>query len=164
MSDTHKKLQHGNNYSHWKILYLVLDLNYFSFSNPNHNPTHLPKHQTLSPNLQFFQRSWYVEYPSAHAHMAWSQKFRLIPGCASNSRVVHFLCSISRIRKDLSAASFCSCKLLWRSDECVLLPCFNAEPDIFAVMNCCVVALSVFSSDILTCSADSLYSIQWQIN
>jgi len=25
-----------------------LDLNYFSFSNPNSNPTHLPKHQTLS--------------------------------------------------------------------------------------------------------------------
>jgi len=29
------------------------------------------------------------------------------------------------------AASFCSCKLLWRSDECVLHPCFNAQPDIF---------------------------------
>jgi len=27
-------------------------------------------------------------------------------------------------------------------------------------MNCCVVALSVFSSDILTWSADSLYSVQ----
>jgi len=24
---------------------------------------------------------------------------------------------------------------------------FNAQPDIFAVMNCCVVALSLFSSD-----------------
>jgi len=35
MSDTHKKLQHGNNYKHWKILDLVLDLNDFSFSNPN---------------------------------------------------------------------------------------------------------------------------------
>jgi len=35
MSDTHKKLQHGNNYKHWKILDLVLHLNYFSFSNPN---------------------------------------------------------------------------------------------------------------------------------
>jgi len=30
----------------------------------------------------------------------------------------------------------------------------NAHPDIFAVMNCCVVALSVFSSDIVTWSAD----------
>jgi len=27
---------------------------------------------------------------------------------------------------------------------------FNAQPDIFAVMNCCVVALSLFSSDIVT--------------
>jgi len=27
--------------------------------------------------------------------------------------------------------------------------------DIFAVINCCIVALSLFSSDIPTCSADS---------
>jgi len=39
--------------------------------------------------------------------------------------------------------------------ECVLLPCFNTQPDIFAVLNCCVVALSVFSSDVLTLSADN---------
>jgi len=44
--------------------------------------------------------------------------------------------------------------MLWHSDECVLLSCLNAYPDIFAVMNCCVVALSVFSSDSLTWSAD----------
>ena len=53
----------------------------------------------------------------------------------------HFLCSTARIRQDISAASFCSCKMLRHSDERVLLPCFNAQPDIFAVMNCCVVAL-----------------------
>ena len=47
MSSSHK-LQHGNNYNYWKILDLVLDLNYFSFSKPN--PAHLLKHQTLSPN------------------------------------------------------------------------------------------------------------------
>jgi len=69
----------------------------------------------------------------------------------------HFLCSTAHIRQDISAAWFCSCKLLWRSDECVSLPCFNAQPDIFALMNCCVVALIVFSSDILAGSADSLY-------
>ena len=46
---------------------------------------------------------------------------------------------------------------------CVLLPCFNAQPGIFAVMNCCIVALSLFSSDILTWSPDSLYSVQWHI-
>jgi len=32
------------------------------------------------------------------------------------------------------------------------------QPDIFAVMNCCVVALSLFSSDILTWNADTLFS------
>jgi len=42
----------------------------------------------------------------------------------------------------------------WRNDECVLLPCFNTQPDIFAVMNGCVAALSLFSSDILIWSAD----------
>jgi len=32
----------------------------------------------------------------------------------------------------------------------------NAQPDSFAVMNCCVEALSVYSSDILTWGADIL--------
>ena len=77
MSDTHK-LQYWKNYSHWKLLDLVLDLNYISFSNPNPNATHSPKHHTLSPNHQFSKHIWYVEYYSVHAHMAWSQKFRLI--------------------------------------------------------------------------------------
>jgi len=36
---------------------------------------------------------------------------------------------------------------------------FNAQPDIFAVMNRGVIALSAFSSDILTRRADSLYSV-----
>jgi len=31
------------------------------------------------------------------------------------------LCSTVRIRQDISAASFCSCKLFARSDECALL-------------------------------------------
>jgi len=38
----------------------------------------------------------------------------------------------------------------------------NPQPDIFAVINCCVVALSVFSSDILTWSDDVLVYIQCQ--
>ena len=54
----------------------------------------------------------------------------------------------------LAQPHFCSCKLLWRSGECVYSPCFNVHPDIFAVMNCCVVALGLFSSDIPTWSAD----------
>jgi len=57
---------------------LVLNLNYFSFSNPNinPNPTHLPKHPTISPNHQFSQRISYAEHYSVHVHMTWSQKFR----------------------------------------------------------------------------------------
>jgi len=55
------------------------------------------------------------------------------------STLVYFLCSTARIRQDISAAWFYSCKLFWRNDECVLLPYFNARPDIFALMNCCVV-------------------------
>ena len=54
----------------------------------------------------------------------------------------------------ISASSFCSCKLLWHVDDGVLLPCFNAQPDIVAVMNCCVLGLSLFSSDSLAWSAD----------
>jgi len=48
------------------------------------------------------------------------------------------------------------------SDELmsVLYSRFNAPPDIFAVTNCCIVALDVFSSDSLTWSANSVYSVQ----
>jgi len=53
----------------------VLDLNYISFSNPTPNPTHSPKHKTLSRNHQFYLRIRYVEYYFMHVHMAWSQKF-----------------------------------------------------------------------------------------
>ena len=52
--------------------------------------------------------------------------------------------------------------MLWHSDECILLPCLNAQPDIFGVMNCYVVALSVFCSDILIWRADILVYIQCQ--
>jgi len=85
----------------------------------------------------------------------WSCK----PGCAPASPAAH-LCSTAYIRRDISTAWFCNCKLHWRS-QCVILSSFNAQPHIFAVMNCCVVALSAFSSDILTWSADSLFSVQW---
>jgi len=60
---------------------LVLDVNYFSFPHPipNPNPTHLPKHESPSPNHEFSQRIWYVEYYSVHKYMAWSHKFSLTP-------------------------------------------------------------------------------------
>ena len=85
------------------------------------------------------------------------------PGCEPASSAAHFLYSTARIRQVINAAWFCSCKLLRRSDECVLLPCLNARPDIFAIMNCSVLASSIFSFDILTWSAESLYSVQWHI-
>jgi len=44
-----------------------------------------------------------------------------------------------------------------------LLPCLNVQPDIFAVTNCCIVALGVFSSDSLTWSSNSLYSVHGHI-
>jgi len=57
----------------------------------------------------------------------------------------HFLCA---------ALYSCSCELRWRSSRCVLLPSFNELLDIFAVMNCSVVTLSVgvFCSGLATCS------------
>ena len=78
MSDIHNKLQYRNNYNHWKILDLVLDLNYFSSSNPNPNPASLPIHQTLSPTHQFSQRIWYAECLSVHgvkSEMSQARKF-----------------------------------------------------------------------------------------
>ena len=61
------------------------------------------------------------------------------------------------IRQDIRAACFCSCKMHWCSNECILLPCFNALPDIFAVMNCSVLTLplsAVFCSGLVTGNAD----------
>ena len=53
--------------------------------------------------------------------------------------------------ESLAQGHFCNCKLL------------NAQPEIFAVMNFCVVGLSVFSSDIPTWRADSWYAVPWHI-
>jgi len=84
-------------------------------------------------------------------------------GVAPANPAAHLACSTARIRRDITAASFCSYRLLWHSDEFVLLACFNARSDIFAVMNGCVVALSVFSSDVLAWSAECLYSVRRHI-
>jgi len=66
---------------------------------------------------------------------------------SSRSTLSMLDCSYSTT--DVRAASFCSCKLLWRVDECILLPWFNAQTDTFAIMNFYVDALSLFSSDIV---------------
>ena len=115
---------------------------------------------------QLWLRACGLLYISKNKHfLAYFIRFSKIrsckPGYAPASPAAHLQCSTARIWRDPSAAWLCSCKLVWRSDECVLLPCFNAQPDIFAVMNCCVVALSLFSSDSLTWSAENLYSVQW---
>jgi len=47
ISIIHDKLQYRNNYNHWKILDLLLDVNYFSFSNSNSN---LTRHTYLNTN------------------------------------------------------------------------------------------------------------------
>ena len=75
MSGARSKLQHRNNFNHWKFLDLVVDLNYISFSRPNRNPnpTHLPKHKFPSPNDQFNQCISYAQY---YPYMVWRQKFR----------------------------------------------------------------------------------------
>ena len=62
--------------------------------------------------------------------LVWFSKIRSCKrGCAPRRQpAAHFLCSTARIRQDISTASFCSCKLLWRSDECVLLPVLTRSP------------------------------------
>jgi len=60
------------------------------------------------------------------------------------------------------AIYFCSCELRWRSTECVLLPCFNALPDIFAVVYRSVLTLSaVFCSGHLTWSPDNIIYVHY---
>ena len=66
MSDTYNKLQYGNNYKHWKILDLALDL----------KPHTLTWTLNTKPYGQFSQCIWYAEFYSVHAHMAWNKKFR----------------------------------------------------------------------------------------
>jgi len=67
-----------------------LDFNYFSFSNCNinPNPSHLPKHQTLSPNQQFSQRILYVECCSAHARYGVKSEISLDTGDSGSNAVV----------------------------------------------------------------------------
>jgi len=78
-------------------------------------------------------------------------KFQTVkPECPPSQR--HTFWSTANRRDIRAALRFCSCELRQRSTECVLLLCFNALPDIFAVMNC-----SVFDT------ADNLRSLQWQV-
>jgi len=59
----------------------------------------------------------------AFSILVWFSQIRSCkPGCSSDSPAAQLLCSTARIRQEISAASFYSCKLLWPSDECVLPP------------------------------------------
>jgi len=62
MSGSHNKLLYGNNFNHWNFSDWVVDINYFSLSNPN--PSHLPKHESLSRNHDFLSVFDIVEYYS----------------------------------------------------------------------------------------------------
>jgi len=69
---------------------LLTSIIFFSYPNPNPNPnpTHLPKHEFLSSDNQFYQRIWlFGMYIVALCMRTWcevrnfaSQKFRLTPG------------------------------------------------------------------------------------
>jgi len=72
-------------------------------------------------------------------------------------------CLAPPLRRDIGAAWLGSCKLLWRSEECVLLPCFNVQPDIFAVMNGCRSVEFIFLRYPNVERWYNLYSVQWRI-
>jgi len=66
----------------------------------------------------FWDKVWHFWWRQVGNPIASFSKIRSCkPGCAQASQGAH-LCSTVRVRRDISAASFCSCKLLWRSDEC----------------------------------------------
>jgi len=77
--------------------------------------------RTYAHLLKVFLRAY------AHYQLCSLARFDLANRGVCYSRVAHFRCSTARIRQDNSAASFRSCKLLRRRDECVLLPCFAAR-------------------------------------
>jgi len=83
------------------------------------------------------------------------------PGCAPASPAAH-LCSTALIRWDINAASFCSCKLLWRSDECVLLPFFNTQRKFCSnELLCCSIEFNFLPYPDL--ERWQLGSVQWNI-
>jgi len=97
-------------------------------------------------------------------------------------RLVTLLCSLARfdlanrgVRQPVQAHTFCARLLVFdgtfAQPHFAVVNCsdavmsvfyspFSTRSQTFALMNSCVVALSLFSSDILTWSADSLYSVQ----
>jgi len=84
----------------------------------------------LKTSIFFGTRSGFLWWRQVGNPVVWFSKIRSCkPGRAPAYPAAH-LRSTARIRWDISAASFCSCKLLWRSDECVLLPFFNTQPKV----------------------------------
>jgi len=55
----------------------------------------------------------------AFSILVWFSKIHSCKlGCAPASPAALFLCLTARIRQNISVASFCSCKFLWRINEC----------------------------------------------
>jgi len=64
----------------------------------------------------------------------------------------YLLCSIAALWRAICAAwCFYSCELHCRSVECVSLHCFNAQPYIFAVVNCSDISLTLSAFSLLAC-------------
>jgi len=120
-----------------------------------------------------------------HVHMPQNcYLFFLGQGLAffGEDRLATLLCSLARfdlanrgVRQTVQPHTFCAPLLVFDKTlaqphfavvNCsdvvmgVFFSPFSTRSQNFAVMNSCVAALSLFSSDILTWSADNLYSVQ----
>ena len=96
---------------------LVLDLIYFCFSNPN--PTHLPKHQTPTPNHQFYLLCTILLCARAHgvkteisldtgyARYGWSRKC-CSASSASSSRFTRYYSFCFLVRRSGTTAERCA--------------------------------------------------------
>ena len=72
----------------------------------------------------------------------------------SATPAAYLLCSTAIQREVRATSCFCSCKLAFHSVESVLLLCFNAQPYVFAVVNCVdVVAYWLCSTPRFQCVA-----------
>jgi len=89
----------------WKILDLI-----FSNCNINPNPTHLSKHQTLSPNHQFSQRISYVECYSVYGV---NSEISLDTGDPASNAVVK--CSVLSVFNNQRCAECVCVFVLWTS-------------------------------------------------
>jgi len=72
---------------HWKFSYLVVDLNYFSFSHPN--ATHLPNHEFPSRGLTKGKGGTYSQAPIQYGGAESLQGHRITAGGAEKRQQCH---------------------------------------------------------------------------